>query len=105
MRYGVLVSEVHIVGELWYGGTATTTRKLSEYDVANIEGYADGEPIDRDAVDRWMRSNVGDFQDIIDFYATIETQDGETIEIPWGNEENELTWLTVECDDLYEGML
>jgi hypothetical protein len=87
MRYTVRKSVICVLGELWMPSTeAATIYELNAYDVGNIE-----RPITRESVEAWLGAHSGDFRAIIDFSASIESEDGTT-EIPWNSEENEITF-------------
>lgn len=88
MKYMVRKSYVYILGTLWMPGiTASMIKELDTYDVGNIKEHGAG-IVNREAVERWLLTHSGDFQNVIDFSASIE--DGEnTIDIPWSKEENE----------------
>jgi hypothetical protein len=51
----------------------------------------DGE-ITRESVESWVDTHSGDFQEVIDFEASLESGD-DTIDIPWATEEGELAYL------------
>lgn len=83
MRYMVEKNFVRVVGGIWQPGVGPCAmeRSLSSYDVRNIGEFT------RDNVQKWVDRNMGDFQSITDFYATVGDE-----EIPWADEENELTF-------------
>jgi hypothetical protein len=71
---------------------------LSDYDVNNCK---DSEGlITRDSVEQWLCTHSGDFQKLDDFSASIEL-DGQTIDIPWNNEEAEFAFgdCMYPCED------
>lgn len=73
---------IEVIGTIWMPPITCAQRiELDDYKMSNI-----GEPT-RDNVEYWLACNAGDFQSIQDFHAII----GET-EIPWANEESELTY-------------
>lgn len=81
---------INIIGPIWWpvGSIAATTVKLSRYDIETIRAYGDG-TIDREAVELWANSHVGDFQEIRDFAVFIPS---EGIDIPWANEDSEIEY-------------
>lgn len=87
MRYVVTQSVVRVVGHIWmpWGITCAQQYTLSGYDLENV-----GEPT-RENVDTWLSTHAGDFREILDFEASLEV-DGETVDIPWAQEESELTY-------------
>lgn len=103
MRYTVSVSEVRILGHLWWpmAPLAATCKQLDPYDVQNIKGEAAqlGEPaVTREAVEQWLTSNCGDFSEVVDFSASLEV-DGQTVDIPWADEDHECDY----SDCMYPG--
>jgi hypothetical protein len=90
MRYTVRVSTVSVIGRIWMPSVpAATTYTLSESDVGNARSVTGR--ITRESVQEWLNSHAGDFAEITDFSASIE--DGaDTVEIPWADEESELTF-------------
>ncbi len=95
MRYVVRKSIILIVGELWMGGKGTLEKTLSAYDVENAKG--ENGKLTRESVQRWLDCNAGDFQHVIDFFASIE--DGkDTVEIPWATEEAEELYCGLNSD-------
>lgn len=73
---------VEVVGAIWMPTTTAATRyELSGYDLENIGEFT------RENVDKWLSTHAGDFQSIQDFHAVC----GEA-EIPWADEESELTF-------------
>jgi hypothetical protein len=87
MRYTVRKSVILVLGRIWMPDTeAGTIYELNAYDVGNIE-----RPITKETVEAWLCTHSGDFQSVIDFSASIESEEGTT-EIPWNTEENELTF-------------
>lgn len=88
MRYTVTKSVIQMLGTIWMPAVTCAQEKvLSGYDLGNIE-----QPITRDTVEHWLMLNSGDFQHIQDFCASLEI-DGETIDIPWANEESECEYF------------
>ena len=83
MKFTVERNWIDILGKNWMPGCTCALRKnLTKYDIENI-----GKPT-RKNVQRWLDTNAGEFQSIIDFHVVI----GEK-EINWKSEENELTYL------------
>lgn len=90
MKYLVSTSYVQVVGRIWMPSTtAAMSYTLNGYDVENARD--DEGQITRESVECWLGAHAGDFSSVDDFFASIE--DGEqTIEIPWSDEESELTY-------------
>ena len=90
MKYMVRISIVHVIGHIWMPNVqAAMLFKLTKHDVENIL-RASGE-ISRESVQSWLDTHAGDFSSVDDFFASIE--DGEdTVEIPWADEESELSY-------------
>lgn len=89
MKYVVRRSEVRLLGHLWGGGVAATTRAMSAYDVGNAKD--DDGKLTRESVGAWIYTHVGDFSEIVDFEADIE--DGlESVLLPWSNPDSEPTF-------------
>lgn len=87
MRYVVRRSVIQLIGHIWMPAAVCAQEKeLTSYDLGNIEA-----PITRDTVEHWLMLNSGDFQDIIDFRASLEVGPA-TVEIPWAKEESALTF-------------
>lgn len=91
MKYTVRKSVVEIVGRIWLPPVVCNqTRTLSDYDVENCRDEAGN--ITRESVERWVFTNCGDFQEVIDFAASIE--DGpETVNIAWASEAGEEAFI------------
>lgn len=90
MKYLVERSEINVVGYIWQPGIgpcATTIRV--DYQVTDMRDE-DGR-ITRDSVQSWLDTHAGDFSEIIDFRASVEC-DGETVDIDWSDEGNEMTF-------------
>jgi hypothetical protein len=84
-------SFVDILGVIWLPPiTAAQRRELDSYDIDNMTD--DNGTITRDSLEHWLCLHSGDFQSITDFSASIELGD-DTIDIPWSNEDNELTYI------------
>lgn len=82
MKFTVERNWIDVFGIIWLPPiTAATRYNLDSYKMNNI-----GEPT-RENVGKWLDTNAGDFQKIIDFRAIV----GET-EIPWASEENEIMY-------------
>ena len=78
MRYMVENNFVNIVGRMWLPPVmGATSYSLSDYDLKIIGKFT------RKNVWKWLATRAGDFQEVIDFYATA----GDT-EIEWENLEN-----------------
>ena len=93
MRYTVSVSEVQILGHLWWpmSPLAAMHKRLDAYDVQHVKEWARelGEPeITRESVEQWLSCNSADFSEVIDFAASLEVN-GRTVEIPWADEAHE----------------
>ncbi len=58
-----------------------------------VERLKDNEGrITRESVEQWLTTHSGDFQEVMDFSASIE--DGpDTVEVPWRDEESECTYM------------
>ena len=63
---------------------------VNSYDIEYLRD--DGGAITRDSVEDWLTTHSGDFQQILDFTASIEDGD-TTVDIEWADEEAELTYL------------
>ena len=75
------VAEIQVVGKGWYGQTMAYVYPLSQYHQDNIRAQAEYDGVDafsRQAFDRWLTTNAGDFQAITDFRAIVGNE-----EIPW----------------------
>jgi hypothetical protein len=87
MKYMVTESVIRVVGVIWWPAvTCAKDYELDSHDIGNIE-----KPVTRDTVERWLMLHSGDFQSITDFEADLEI-DGETVLIPWADEESECTY-------------
>ena len=97
MRYEVRTSIVQVIGNIWQPGIGLCTYQytLSPYNVENCQD--DLGAITRESVQQWLDCNAGDFQKIVDFWASIEHGDS-TVEIPWATEEGELAYLEATCE-------
>jgi len=74
---------VEVVGKIWMPMTTAAYKyDLSDYDLENIGEFT------RENIDAWLGTHAGDFSSIADFHAVC----GDT-EIPWANEENEMTFV------------
>lgn len=73
------IARVDVVGKGWYGQTMATTYNLRDYDLENVDAFT------REAFDRWLLTNAGDFQVITDFRVNVGNK-----EIPFASEEGEL---------------
>ena len=90
MKYIVRKSIVQVVGHIWMPNVqAAQDHVLDSYDVDNARD--DEGNITRDSVQRWLDTHAGDFSSVDDFWASIEN-DGDTVEIPWENEDNEFAY-------------
>lgn len=68
-RYMVERNYVQILGRIWMPPVvAAMERQLSSYDVENIGKFT------RENVREWLIRNAGDFQEILDFRATVGDQ-------------------------------
>jgi len=92
MKYMVRKSIVEVIGHIWQPGLGLCAYRYDlrdPYDVDNARD--DAGSMTRESVQHWLSLNAGDFQSIRDFHASIE--DGQnTVEIPWDDEESELTY-------------
>ena len=88
MKYTIRKSVVQVLGEIWQPGAGPCAMDftLTDHDVEMI-----GTPKNRECVGMWLDMHAGDFSRIIDFSASIE-QGEETIDLPWADEENEMTY-------------
>ncbi|MBF9135275.1 hypothetical protein I0C86_41225 [Plantactinospora sp. S1510] len=95
MRYMVRTSVVRVIGRIWQPGhTAGQDITLTSSDVDNARD--DNGKITRESVGLWLDSHAGDFAEIIDFEASVEDGDA-TIDIPWADEESEMTYNDCMC--------
>lgn len=91
MKYLVRKSVVHVVGQIWMPGiTAGQTYDLDSYALGNARD--DEGKLTRESVQRWLDTHAGDFSSVTDFWASLEDDNGETVEIPWQDEESEVTF-------------
>lgn len=82
MRYLVERNFINVLGKIWLPPVeGAYTYDLSSYDVENIGEFT------RENIADWLSKNAGDFQQIIDFYATVGDK-----EIPWSSEDNEIRY-------------
>lgn len=101
MRYMVKTSFVDVLGRLWMGGVASLRIRLSDYDIRNIQDHSTDEgdkhgQINRAGLEQWLTSHSGDFQQVIDFSASIEAvANGKdrTFDFDWASEENAMQYL------------
>ncbi len=77
-RYTVVTRDVHVVGKGWYGHGITYTYSIPK-DVVDEMGE-----LTREKIQDWLDRNSGDFQQVDDFYASIDEW-----ESPWQDEESE----------------
>ena len=77
--YTVVTRDVFVIGRLWMGGKATCKYTLPE----NV-------PSTREDIQEWLDTHAGDFQEVIDFRASI----GE-VEIPFLDQENEMLYWDI----------
>jgi len=91
MRYTVRKSVIRVIGTIWMASvTAAQTYELSGHDVDNVRQHGDGK-ITRESVQAWLDTHAGDFSNVTDFEASIESGD-DTIDIPWKSEASEFTY-------------
>jgi len=83
VRYTVTEQRVDVLGELWMGGQAATTIRLSPYDLENL-----GDAADRDAVESWLAKHSGDFASVTDFRADFHLGDTHVVH-EWEKEDSE----------------
>lgn len=96
-RYTVRVSYINVVGRLWQPGIVAAIRiNLRAYDIENMRQEAiyrnDDPTITREVVECWLATNSGDFQEIIDFEASIEDGD-QTLDFPFATEDGEMAYV------------
>jgi hypothetical protein len=92
MKYTVTKSVVQVIGTIWLPTvTAALDYTLDGFDVENLKEGSESGEVTRESVQDWLDTHAGDFCEVTDFYASIEDGD-ETIEIPWQDEESELTY-------------
>jgi hypothetical protein len=90
VKYTVRKSVIRVIGQIWMPATtAATTYELDSYAVGNARD--DEGRITRESVQRWLDTHAGDFQSVTDFEASIEDGD-TTVDIPWADEDSELTF-------------
>ena len=90
----VLESWVDVVGGIWmpYGAVCSMRYPLSVRDVQHI--IEESGKVDRESVADWLaRGNAGDFSSVMDFQASIETPDGDTVDIPFESEKGEVAYF------------
>ena len=101
MRYTVTKSEVYILGNLWMGGLGAITKTLDAHDLENAKN--DNGIIDRESLENWLCLHCGDFSGIEDFSASVEPDyQKDTLEIPWGSEDNEIIFYDCMYPSDYE---
>lgn len=86
MRYTVTKQRVQIVGRLWLGGTAAMDKDLTAYDMANL-----GDASDRAAVQAWVDTHSGDFQEVIDWRADFHVGAAHVLH-EWKDADSECTY-------------
>lgn len=86
MRYTVTKQRLQIVGRLWLGGTAAMAKDLTAYDMTNI-----GDASDRAAVQRWVDTHSGDFQEVIDWRADFHAGAKHVVH-EWQDADSEFTY-------------
>ena len=93
MKHTVRKSVVRLIGYIWMpAALAAQEKQLSVYDIENIRGrVSDGNSITREDVADWLTCNSGDFQNVTDFWASIEDGD-ETVEFDWEVADSEFTY-------------
>jgi hypothetical protein len=83
-------SFIHIVGTMWMPSTTgALVLNITSLDADYLKD--DNGNITRESVEEWLSTHSGDFRNVIDFYADIETDSGNVI-IDWLNEENEIVF-------------
>ncbi len=96
MKHMVCKNEIGIVGRIWMPAVVCAMdQNPSAFDVENMRPD-DGGPITRDDVEDWLTAHSGDFQEVIDFRASLEV-DGETVEFPFSTEDGEIAY----CDCMF----
>lgn len=91
MRYTTRKSVIQVIGTIWMPSvTAAMTYDLDSHDLGIIRDEDTGQ-ITREGVQYWLDTRAGDFQNVTDYFASIE--DGpNTIEFAWSDEESEFTF-------------
>lgn len=90
MRYTVRKNVIWIVGRIWQPGY--TCSQVLHPDMRDESLRDDDGQITRDSIQWWLAAHAGDFQEVIDFSASIENGEN-TIEIPWGSDDGECAYL------------
>jgi hypothetical protein len=72
---------IQVIGEIWQPGVGPCAMDLTARCTDLLGGFT------RDSVQDWLDCHAGDFQIILDFAAIHGPE-----EIPWANEESELTY-------------
>ena len=75
----IVTRDVFVIGRLWMGGKAGCKYTLPK----NI-------PSTREDIQEWLDTHAGDFQEVIDFGASIEE-----VEIPFLDQENEMDYWDI----------
>lgn len=84
MRTVIERNFVNVIGHIWQPGigVCAMTYTLGRYEVENIGDFT------RENVEEWLTSHSGDFQEVLDFEATVGDK-----WISWADEESEMTYL------------
>ena len=100
MRYTVRKSVIDVVGRIWMPAIVASSRiVLTSHDIENMRDDEDDDAqITRESVEMWLSTHAGDFQEIIDFSASIEDGD-KTIDIPFATEDGESAYLDTLSSD------
>lgn len=93
MKYTVTKSVIWVLGVMWMPPVpATMTLELDDYDINNLRSRREASDGNwRNAVERWLSLNSGDFQEVLDFSASLEIDD-ETVNLDWENPESEFQY-------------
>jgi len=90
-------SVIDVVGRIWMPAIVASLRmELRPYDVDNARD-GDGQ-VTRESVEQWLATHAGDFQQVIDFRASIEDGD-RTVDIPFATDDGEMAWLDTLPED------
>jgi len=95
MKYTIRKSIIEVVGNIWQPGAPPCCMEYTLSDAQMKECRLQGlifHP--REVIANWLKHNAGDFQDILDFHASLEVEE-TTLEIPWESEDNEILFSEV----------
>lgn len=92
MRYQKRVSRVDVIGRIWMPAVVCAmSYTLEDRDLDHIREDGRGR-YTRPAVDRWLTTHSGDFQNIIDFRVTISDAAGRDFDSDFKSAESEITF-------------